>query len=273
MALAVTACGGDDSPSSDETPDNVDAAEDESSADAEDAEKSDDDVSDTGGGGDDVDEAALFEAIANGFIDAGSFEFESATSEGGQEMMVSGAMEVDSDGSFTNMRMSMNQGGVETTMLSVDGQFYMEMTEDMGMPGGEGWLTFGGDGGDELGQDMTGAFDDIGATADISQQLAENAELVTVTEVGSATVEGVETTEYHAVVNDIAAYRGAEGDVETTEMSFTMWLDGDNMVRRMIQESDTEPPIEMIYKNYGADVGISAPPEDEVIDFNEMMNQ
>lgn len=264
VALGVTACGGDDSSSGDETPDNGDEAGDDApdETDAEDAEDAEGGDAQTNGDG--VDAVALFEAMANALIEAGSFEFETTASAAGQEGTITGAMQIDSDGSFSNMRMSWEQGGVETAMLLVDGQFFVEMTEDMGIPGGGSWLTFNADGDNPLGEEMTGAFDEIGDAANLSAALAENAEHLTVTETGSATVDGVETTEYQVV--------DAEGEVGMGE-SYTIWIDGDDLPRRMSLESDGGEPVEVIYRNYGADAGIEAPPEDEVVDFSDLMNQ
>lgn len=269
VALGVTACGGDDSSSEDETPDNGEASGDDASdeSDAEDAEDGEDDGDaqpDAGEDGDGVDEAALFEAMANAFIEAGSFEFETTASAAGVGATVAGAMQIGTDGSFSNMRVSTEQAGVETTMVLVDGQFFVEITEDMGIPVDGSWLTFDADGENPLGQEMTGAIDEIGDAADLSAALAENVEHLTVTEVGSATVDGVETTEYHVV--------DAEGEVGMGE-SYTIWIDGDNLPRRISLESDGGEPVEVIYKNYGVDVEIEAPPEDEVVDLSDMMNQ
>lgn len=281
VALGITACGGDDSPSAEEAPAGDEAgdggAEGETST--EDAEESDeesgDDETESGADGDEVDAVALFTAVADATVEAGSYEFETTTEASGQEMTVAGAIQVGADVSEANMRMTMDVMGAQSTMLLVDGQFYMELTEEMGLPAGQGsWITVGPEGDDPFSQQMGQAFEDIGSAADVPAQLAENPEILTVTEVGNASVDGVDTTEYLVVVNDIEAYAGAEAsDAGITELSFSMWIDGDNLPRRVTTEAGGSAAVDTTYSNFGTDVEVEAPPADEVVDMSEMMNQ
>jgi hypothetical protein len=276
VLLGVTACGDDDAPSADETPAG-DEAEDGSSADddTDDADEQDGESADAGEGGDEVDAVALFRAIADATVEAGSYEFETSMSAAGQDTSVVGAIQVASDISETNMRVTTDAQGFTTTVLIVDGQFYMEMTEEMGFPTDQGsWMTVDPAADDEFSQQMTEAFGDIGSATDLMAQLAENPELLTVTEVGDADVDGVDTTEYHVVVNDIAEFTGVEeGDVEVSELSYTMWVDGDDLPRRVSTEAGGSASIDTTFSNYGADVEVEAPPADEVFDLSEMLNQ
>lgn len=271
VALGMTACGGDDTPSADETPAGSEA--DDGSADESDADESDDEASDAEAGeGGEVDAVALFTAIADATVEAGSYEFETTMNAGGQDLTVTGAIQVGTDVSDANMRMTTDVMGSRSTVLFVDGQFYMELSEEMGFPTGMGsWMTVDPEGDDPFSQQMSQAFEDIGSATDLLAKLAENPDLLTVTETGSASVDGVDTTEYLVVVNDVAAFQGVE--TETDELIFSMWVDGDNLPRRHTADVDGDASVDTTYTNYGVDVDVEAPPADEVIDMSELMNQ
>lgn len=279
VALGVTACGGDDSPSADETPTSGEGTEGSSADETDDADDSDsesgEDGADTGGSGSEVDAAELFGVISDATVEAGSYEFESMTSAGGQDVTVSGAVQVGTELSDAHMRITMNVMGAQSTVLFVDGQFYMELSEDMGFPTEMGsWMTVDPEGDDAFSQQMSQAFEDIGDATDLAAQLAENPDLLTVSEVGSATVDGVETTEYLVVVNDIPGFMGVDAaDVEFSELSYSMWIDGDNLPRRMTTDAGGSASVDMTYSNYGVDVDVEAPPADDVVDMSELMNQ
>lgn len=275
--LSVTACGGDDSPSADETPANGEEGADESSADDQDnGDDSDgesaDDETETEPDGEEVDAVALFGAIAEATESAGSFEFETA-SDGGQDFTVTGAMQVGTDVSDANTRMTTQLMGEEMTMLIVDGQFFMEIPAGTGdaFPGGGSWLTMDPGSDDPFTQEMTESLGDVSSPADLLGDLTENPDLLTVTRVGSAEVDGVAATEYHVVVNDVAAYTG---DAEATvgEIAYSMWVGDDNLIRRTVTDTGGVK-TETNFLNYGVDVNVEAPPADEVVDMSEMMNQ
>ncbi|HEX6194722.1 MAG TPA: hypothetical protein VFZ37_02350 [Jiangellaceae bacterium] len=275
VALGATACGGDESPSADETPAGSEAEAEASADDAEDADESDDESTETVSGGDEVDAEALFAAIADAVVEAGSYEFETTSNAGGQELTVTGAIEVSTDISEANMRLTTDVMGSQSTVLFVDGQFYMELSEEMGFPTEMGsWMTVDPEGDDPFAQQMNQAFEDIGSATDLVAQLAENPDLLTVTEVGSADVDGTDTTEYLVVVNDVAAFQGLSGaENQIGELVFSMWIDGDNLPRRHTADVDGSASVDTTYTNYGVDVDVEAPPADEVLDMSELMNQ
>lgn len=277
VALGVTACGGGDTPDADETPTGDEAGDEPSADDSDDADaegESGEDEPDAGQDGDEVDAVALFGAIAAATVEAGSYEFETTMDAAGQDMSVSGAIQVGTEVSEANMRITSDVLGQETEMLVVDGQVFMELTEDMGFPGGGSWFTVDPEADDQLSQLMAESFEQIGSATDLTTELTAHPDLLTVTLVGSATIDGVETTEYFVTVDDIAAFTDADdADVPLSELSYSMWIDGDNLPRRMTTDAGGSASIDVTYSNYGADVDVQAPPADEVIDLSEMMNQ
>lgn len=277
VTLGVTACGGDETPETGETPANGEQTDEPSTdSDAEDDEGAEADDSDEGGseGGAEVDAVALYAAIADALLEAGSYEFENTTSTGGQEGTLAGAVEFATDTSEANMRMTMEMAGLgESTLLIVDGQFYIEMTEEMGIPGDASWFTVDPESDDPFSQQMASLFGEVGSATTLTDQLAEQADLLTVTEVGTETVDGVETTEYFVVVNDVAAFEGLPAAQASGDLSYTMWVGGDNLPRRMTTTVDGTAVIDMTFSNFGTDLDVEAPPAEDVMDLSEMMNQ
>ena len=279
VALGVSACGGDDS--TDETsagdelttePGDADGADDpEPSEDPGSFEESADEA-DAGADGVEVDTAELFTAIADATVAEGSYEFEATTGAGGTGTAASGAIQTGSSLDESNMRIMSQAAGVETTVLIVDGQIFIEMTEDMGLPVDGSWMTIDPEIDDPVAEqrlisDLRGpklaeAMGDIGSVSDQIADLTENADMVTVTQAGTAEIDGVATTEYH--VNDIAGFTDSV-DETITELSYSMWVGDDDLIRRVVTD-DGWVTTEMNYLDYGVDVDIETPPADEVVE-------
>lgn len=272
VALGVSACGGDDSTDEPSVggvevttgPEDADGADDlEPSEDPGSFEESADEA-DTGA--DEVDTVGLFTAIADATVAEGSYEFEATTGD----TTAAGAIQIGSSLDESNMRIMAQAAALETTVLIVDGQIFMEMTEDMPLSDDGSWMTINPECDDPSAQwsliyDVRGpalaeAIGDIGTVSDQLADLTESADMVTVTQAGTAEIDGVATTEYH--INDIAGFTDSV-DETISELSYSMWVGDDDLIRRVVTD-DGWGTIEMNYPNYGVDVDVEAPPADEV---------
>jgi hypothetical protein len=264
VALGVSACGGDDS--TNETSAGGDEVTTEPSEDPGSIEESADEA-EAGADGEEVDIGELFTAIADATVAEGSYEFEATTGD----TTAAGAIQIGSSLDESNMRIMAQAAGLETTVVIVDGQIFMEMTEDMPLSDDGSWMTINPECDDPSAQwnliyDARGpklaeAMGDIGSVSAHLADLTENAHMVTVAQAGTAEIDGVATTEYH--INDIAGFTDSV-DETITELSYSMWVGDDDLIRRGVTD-DGRVTTEMNYLNYGVEVDVEAPLADEVI--------
>ncbi|GLW65967.1 hypothetical protein Arub01_42110 [Actinomadura rubrobrunea] len=106
-----------------------------------------------------------------------------------------------------------------------------------------------------------------------------------VREVGKETVDGVETTHYtgtYRMSDAVAklppetqeAYRKALADTGMETMAFDLWVDKDQLPRKMTMKSaqgGRDMTITTTYRDYGQPVQIAAPPADQVTDFGALL--
>ena len=157
-------------------------------------------------------------------------------------------------------------------MRLVDGSMYMNMGALLGSRAssllhGKDWVSV------DLSQ--MGAAGGTQNPADMLQSLRGAGD---VREVGHATIDGTETTQYHADIDVAKAmekvpekYRASSAagmKVLGTTFPIDVWIDGDGLPRRF--EIDIEIPGKgsvkesIDYTDFGADVSIDAPPADQV---------
>ena len=112
-------------------------------------------------------------------------------------------------------------------------------------------------------------------------------------QVGSEEVRGVETTHYRGTVDLRKALEQLPGDsrdafervlelVGDTTMPFEVWIDDDGLARRMKYEQplpagqggeETTMVLTMDMYDFGVEVDVKPPPDDEVIDLQELIGQ
>lgn len=96
---------------------------------------------------------------------------------------------------------------------------------------------------------------------------------------GTEDVAGVSTTHYVATIDAHRFYKNLGGmlaqmaDQMPPELVIDLWVDGDDLVRKMVQEIDTkilgrqvQSRTQMVVSEYGQDVEITAPPAGQVSD-------
>ena len=173
-------------------------------------------------------------------------------------------MEMVMDGTVVYMRIPQLQGvgGFATEWISMD--------VSKAVPGFEDLAAFG------AGQnDPSNAFGYL--------QGAEEAE-----ELGTETIDGVETTHYEVKVDlaeaakDVPAdlrdemrkvIRQFRGQFGTTAMPFEVWVDGDGLARRMVYRMEADGfSMEMTVNvtEYGNDFDLDVPPASDVTDVTEL---
>lgn len=230
--------------------------------------------------------ADLFEAMAEAQADAGSYRFELSMEAEGQQISGEGAASVSEEFADADMEMTMEvpvdaAGSTEElSMLVVGGQFFMQMPASMGMPTDTPWLTIDPSGTDPVSEMFGSMAEEMSHSTDVQNSFAENSDLVEVEEVGTDTVDGVEVTEYVMTVDaeDLNEFGGLpdtglpEGAVPFDSISYSLFVDGDALLRKLSTDLGGMGTMEMRFFDFGASVEVEAPPEDEVTDFGSMMD-
>ncbi|TDB84275.1 hypothetical protein E1264_25305 [Actinomadura sp. KC216] len=191
--------------------------------------------------------------------------------------------------SFDQMSVgSQSMGGMEYVL--VDRTMYMKIPMLSQLGGGSAakpWLKISLD---ELGR-KSGM--NIEQLLQQSQQMdpVQNTKMLTaskdVREVGKETVNGVETTHYtgtYRLEDAIAklpaesqeAIRKSYADMGMQNMTFDLWVDGEQLPRKLAMKSGQTTAgvmnITMTYRDYGKAVQITAPPASETTDFSQLLN-
>jgi hypothetical protein len=178
--------------------------------------------------------------------------------------------------------------GQDIEFLWVDQAYYYEVP---GLPDGAKWMRLSFD---DL-EDLTGI--DIASLSNESptDALARLTAAGDVEEVGDEEVGGFSTTHYSVTVDLERMNESLDGYMSDEALEMTkgmfgdtypmdVWIDGDGFVRKMRWVADlshaTDPPpgmpsegrivFEMTMSDFGEPLGVTAPPEDEVVDFSDL---
>ena len=200
-----------------------------------------------------------------------------------------------------------NGGTIEVVYSFADGFVsYMNVTELFGEPPAElegvEWLVMDiGELARQSGLDV----DFASIMQNMSNNPASGVEILRgatkVTEVGTEEVRGVETTHYDVVIDLDRVVEKAPSDVredlakladlyKVKQVTLDVWIDDDDRVRRYEQEQDTADfdlpasvqannpfsgvlTIRGEYFDFGTDVEVRVPSEDETISFTELMRR
>lgn len=223
----------------------------------------------------------LLDAMTAASEEAGSASFEITVEAQGMQISGEGAAETGSDPSEANMTATMELPGMgEMTMLLVDGQFYMSLPPEAGVPLDTPWLTIDPEGDDPMAEAFGQMLDEMSSSTTMQSDLRENAELIAVEEGGTDTVDGVEVTEYLLTIEpeDAQAFLESTGQpfggaAPAEAITFSVWLDDDALLRKLTSDLAGVGSMEMRLFDFGEPVDVEAPPEDEVTDFSSLMGQ
>ena len=162
-------------------------------------------------------------------------------------------------------------------IVILDGSVYLQIPGLSDSIPGKSWIAASADGTDPFSQAMAPVLDQLSSSLDPSLEMySHGAQL---TESGTETVDGVETTKYVGSVDLEAALAELDGslaesaqtliDAGSSNLNFTVWVDAESLLRKF--ESVTEiagqsATTTVTYSKWGEPVDIAAPPADQVAD-------
>lgn len=231
-------------------------------------------VESAGGGGG----QALFVALTEAMTEAGSAEVDLEMSVNGQRITGSGAYRLGKGELAADMVLTMPGQG-ELRMVLLPDAIYLRLPAGSELAPGKPWLAISGGGsGDPFSAAFGPVLEQLQGNLDPASGLAVIQAATTVEPAGTETVDGTETTRYEATVDlaDVVANTSGttkqqylqlvDQGVET--LDFTLWADGEDLVRRFVTVVPTaqgEVTAIGTYRNWGEPVDIEAPPADEVV--------
>ena len=180
----------------------------------------------------------------------------------------------------------MSMSGMQ--MMLVDKNMYMKLPQGAtgGVPGAKPWIKISlAAAGKQSGMDLDSMLQGT-QQADPTQMTKQLTASKDAREVGKETVDGVETTHYtgtyrmsDALMKLTPEQRSAlekqNSGLAKETMSFDVWVDGQDLPRKMSMKSaaGAANPMNytMVYRDYGKPVTITAPPPAEVGDLSEML--
>jgi hypothetical protein len=217
-----------------------------------------------------LDKDTLVDAISTGPLKAGSAHM-TMTMDGAMALTAEGDVSYQDSGPEMSMRMNMPQmGSGKMELRLVDGILYM--TIPTLTPAGK-FLRIDPQ---DKSNPLTKSF---GSLSDSMDPLASIAAMKTavrdVTYVGSEKVDGVDTDRYKVTV-DTAAMTKAMKQKSVAGMpktlTYDMWLDSDDLLRRMQFELSGQK-VDMTMSKWGEPVSIQAPPAAKVVDASSLGTQ
>jgi hypothetical protein len=230
----------------------------------------------------------VISAAATATQEAGSARIasEQVTSVQGQELTTTleGSVDLASGDSDSTLELSLpGQEPQSSQLITKDSIAYIEAGALPGAPTNTEWISIDFAAvGAQMGVNLE-AFRQNGAG-----QLAYLSEVTEVEEVGTETVRDAETTHYR-FVTDLAAL--AENGPEelrpsyeqliqmtgTEEIPTQVWIDGDDLVRRIVTDFEIEQQGQQVtqqstieYFDFGVEVDVRPPPEKDTVDITEL---
>lgn len=251
LALALTACGGDDSSGGDAL------------------------TGGNGNGGAFSDLSSLVASAQEETAKSSSSKFTMEMSMGGQTITAEG--EGRYSGDETAMSMTMNMAGQSMDMLFVDNVMYMKMPEGMNPDPSKPWIKMTAEDAAAQGQDFSQMSQQSDPTKTLEQLQQAGGEIKNTQE---TEVNGEQATQY-TIELDLSKAGGMLGGDEQATASIPegtmipveLYLNGDNLPLRVEMNMDavaeavgapTGGKMVMNYTDWGTPVDIQAPPADQV---------
>ena len=241
-----------------------------------------------GGSSDGGSTVEIIAAAATATEEAGTARIasEQVTSAQGQELTTTleGTVDLASGDSDSTLELSLpGQEAQSSQLITKDSIAYIESGAFPGAPTDTEWISIDFEAvGAQMGINLE-AFRQNGAG-----QLAYLSEVADVEKVGTETVRDAETTHYRFVA-DLAAL--AENGPEELRPSYEqliqitgaeeiptqVWIDGDDLVRRIVTDFEIEQQGQQIsqqstieYYEFGVEVDVQPPPESDTVDITEL---
>lgn len=223
--------------------------------------------------------AELFTAMAEAHQEVGGYRFEMTTDAEGAEVTMSGEAVSGATPADSAMSATMSMPGMgEAEMRMVDAKIYMSAAM-LGMPGSDQWLLIDLEGGDAFSDMLAGMMGDALTGTDMQAQLSEHSDVIEVEVVGTTTLDGVDVTEYE-LTTDIAASAEMLGmdealfeQLPSDELTQSLFVDDDLLMRELRTDLAGMGAMTMRFFDYGTDVTVEAPADDQVTDFVTFMEE
>ncbi len=226
------------------------------------------------------DAAELFEAIAAAQAEQQSVVATLSTDAAGLSLTGGGSMRLgDPIEADITLEMPLDASGQpqQLRVVIVDDSVYMQIPGLSDLVPGKSWFAATADGTDPFSQAMAPVLDQLSTSLDPSLQMyAHGAQ---VTESGTETVDGTQTTKYTGTVDLAAALADASGsmassiqdliDSGSNALDFSMWVDDESLLRKfevVVNVLGQSAATTVTYSKWGEPVDIAAPPADQVAD-------
>jgi HSP20 family molecular chaperone IbpA len=219
-----------------------------------------------------IDAAELMAAVSSAQQEAGTYQMEMTFASEGVEFDATGAARYPDSGQVPDLSMIMNlppeQGG-EIEMVVIDESAYLRLPPDAGLP--TPWLKIQSDGSDPISAQMAPLIDQMTSNADFEQYAEKFGSAASIDQLGTDVIDGVDVTEYVVTV-DVSKMPADElggvapEDLPVDEVTYSLWIDGDDLVRRVTSDLAGYGTTDLTIFAYGESVEIEAPPADQVTD-------
>jgi hypothetical protein len=219
-----------------------------------------------------IDAAELMAAISSAQREAGTWQMEmTGESEDLGEFDASGAARYPDSGQVPDLSMTMNlplEPGGEIEMLIIDESFYIRLPPEAGLP--TPWVKVQSDGSDPISAQMAPFIEHMSSRFDLEQSFEPIAAASSIEQGDADVIDGVDVTKYVVTV-DVSEMPAdqlggvAPEDLPYDEVTYTLWVDGDDQLRRYTNDFGNITADTTIF-GYGEPVEIEAPPADQVTD-------
>jgi hypothetical protein len=219
-----------------------------------------------------IDAAEFVAAVSSAQRQAGTWQIEQSYESEGLEFDATGAARLPDSGQVPDLSMTVNlppeQGG-EIEMVLIDESFYLRLPPEAGVP--TPWLKIDPDGGDPISAQMAPLIEQMTSNADLEQFFETFAAASSIEQGDTDLIDGVDVTEYVVTV-DVSEMPADElggvapEDLPFDEVTYSLWVDGDDLVRRVTSDLGGYGTAEATIFGYGEPVEIEAPPADQVTD-------
>lgn len=224
-------------------------------------------------------------ATAAAVREAGSARYTFSSSAAGQQVTGTGAFTLKDDRFDTVLTVTVpgQEAGTSTIEARIiDRTIYVKLpAEDA--PEGKSWLKIAADDDSPLAEGIGPVLEQLTGSSDPSSGLQALESAESFSSEGTETIDGVETTKYVAVIDLTKAAESATGptkkgyqalvDAGVTQQDYSVWLDGDDLIRKFSTTVGTgaqATTAEGTYTAWGEPVDVEAPPASEIATLAEL---
>lgn len=229
--------------------------------------------------------AELFTAMSDAQVEAGSMTVDMTMTAAlsGEEQTVmeaTGATEIGFGTANMQLDMSMGAMGAPGAMKVVvlDGVTYTNIFTVMGAPTEKEWVSVDPEADDAFSKTFGKYMEEQAAMADSTAKFEENADALAVEEGTTDTIDGVDVTEYLVTVEkkDFEKLGVNNADqIPIDELTYSLWVDDDYLPYRINFDMGEEAggvKMELTMADFGKDVTIEAPAEDDFVPVGEFID-